>query len=134
MANPKNKKKYESYKHQFLLAAYVFDDFRSNFDKYPEICNLFSKNRHFKTLVFISSQKWKDAQRIARENCQVVILTKGLSDVVLKDIYEELPLHVTFKQFQQLYEFATTKYKYSFLFIDCLNSKFRINLNEEIII
>ena len=87
--NPQNKQKYEKLKYITPLCTYIFDDFSQNFQQYKEISNLFSKNRHFKAIVFLSVQKYKSIQRIARENLQYIILTRGLSHKCLKEILEE---------------------------------------------
>lgn len=81
----------KKFKTLFPLVIYFWDDFREKFNAHPEITNLFTKNRHYRAINIVSTQRYKDLPTVARKNgnIHILILTKYLPEVVLKEIHSE---------------------------------------------
>jgi hypothetical protein len=110
----------------------VLDDIGLELKK-PSIDQLLKVNRHIKTKVILSSQYLNDLSPQARRQIDVWLLFNGCKKDKLLTIMRDCDTHLSYNKFEELYKYATRD-KYNFLYIDCHNSKFRKNFNEEIVI
>lgn len=136
----KNKHKSEKYfekKMKFPLIIYIFDDFRDELlnGRNNLISSISSRNRHRRTVLIYSSQKYKDMAPIVRQNANVICLFRGMNHDNLDMIYKEIinTANMSFEEFQKIYEDATSE-QYNFLYIDHDVQEFRKNLNEKYIL
>lgn len=84
------------------------------------------KSRHMGSLL-ICSQFFNDLNNSSRNQMSHFILMKGITDVKLKQIYEELAGNMSFKEFMELYLYCTSD-PYSFMMISN-RGEVRKNLN-----
>jgi hypothetical protein len=108
---------------------FIFDDLSTEL-RNKEIASLVKKNRHIKSKVIISSQWAHDLEPSSLKQIDYVILFGGHSIAKLNKFHTDIDLTMPFEDFIELYKDATAN-KYGFLFIDCINGKFRKNLNME---
>lgn len=130
----RNKKKMEQFyelKNQIPLVMYVFDDFRIALRENKLINDMASRNRHLKSVLVYSSQRFNDVAPIVRINTNVQILFRGMRDIDLEKVYDELVTQytITYDQFIKLYKDATNP-NYGFLFVDSDFQEFRKNINQ----
>lgn len=123
----KKKKKKEKYRSPEYLI--VFDDLSDEIRNSREVAKLLKNGRHFAKVV-ISSQYLKDLRPEARTNIDYFILFKGLDKKTLEEVFRNAKLSVTFPAFESLYKDATSE-KYSFLYIDTRENKFRKNFDSQ---
>ena len=110
----------------------VFDDL-SNELRDPWLRKLVKENRHYKAKVIISSQHPNDLLPEQLRQIDYWLLFKGLPEEKVLKIYNDADIAIPFELFQKIYEKATEK-RYSFLYIDVKDDKFRINFNTAITI
>lgn len=131
----KNGDKLKKFKYRFPLLIYIFDDFNQYLRHTKSINDLATKNRHYKSIVIYSGQKYEVIQPKARENLNYMFLFKNQGENKLRKIYEELiPNSIPYETFLDMYYEATST-PYSFLYIN-LNDPddFRKNFNERFIL
>jgi len=94
----------------------------------PSIAKLLKANRHYKCKTLISSQYWNDIELQGRKQIDYVLLYRGLlrQESKLEDIYKNLDMAVPYETFVELYKHATSK-KYNFLYVNVVDSEFRMN-------
>lgn len=123
-------KKREPKRPKYLAPKYifVFDDISAEL-KAPSVSSLLKENRHLKAMTIISSQYLLDLTPQSRRQIEYALLFAGLNEEKLKGIYKDLDLSIDFDIFTKLYQDAT-KEKYSFLYVNALEDKFRIRFNK----
>lgn len=93
----------------------ICDDAGSSMrDKY--LTKIMKNNRHYKSMVLLSSQYLNDLRPEQIKQLQYVFLFSRFSDDKLLELYKSLQLSVSFDEFYKLYKDATEK-QYSFLYI-----------------
>jgi hypothetical protein len=112
--------------------VFILDDMSKEL-RNKQISRLLKSNRHAKAWVFLLSQFLTDMNNDARKQLNYILLFGGLPEEKLKTIHEELDLAMDFDKFYCLYKEATSV-KYNFLYVDIDNERFRINMDQEIII
>ena len=112
--------------------VFVLDDLSTELSK-PIISAFVKKNRHFKCKVIISSQWWNDLHPQARQQLDYILLYPNMRRDKLEVIHKEADLAIPLKEFNQLYEDATSE-KYNFLYIDVRDEKFRKNFTDEYVL
>jgi hypothetical protein len=125
----KPKKKRKS-KFQDLDYMIILDDISVEL-KNKWVTALTKIHRHFKAKVIISSQAVTDLAPGARNQMNYTLVYGGMPDDRLEKIRICSALQITLEQLQKMYEFATEK-KYSFLYIDAYNNRYRRNFDTEI--
>ena len=110
----------------------IIDDL-SNELKSPTLTRLAKMNRHWKSLVIISTQYIHDVRPETAKQCDYTLIFKGQPTEKLEKIYKDTDLSIDFEIFEQLYRHAT-KDKYNFLYIDVRNECFRKNFEKLYII
>jgi hypothetical protein len=108
----------------------ILDDIGNELKK-PSIDQLLKINRHLRSKVILSSQYLNDLSPQARRQIDIWLLFNGCKKEKLLTIMRDCDTHLDYHIFEQMYKFATDE-KYNFLYIDCHNSKFRRNFNQEI--
>ena len=108
----------------------ILDDIGNELKK-PSIDQLLKVNRHLHSKVILSSQYLNDLSPQARRQIDVWLLFTGCKKEKLSTVMRDCDTHLDYDVFEQVYKYATAK-KYNFLYIDCHNSKFRKNFNEEL--
>lgn len=108
----------------------ILDDIGNELKK-PSIDQLLKVNRHLHSKVILSSQYLNDLSPQARRQIDVWLLFNGCKKEKLMTVMRDCDTHLEYNTFESVYKYATSK-KYNFLYIDCHNSKFRKNFNEEI--
>lgn len=121
------KSKYQAPK--FIL---IFDDLSDELRK-PYLQKFLKEHRHYSTKVIISSQYCKDLPPMALQQTDFWLLFKGHTPDKLINIYERCGLNITFQDFINLYNFATSQ-PYNFLYINKNTKEFRRNFNERLLI
>jgi hypothetical protein len=86
--------------------------------------------RQFRIKTIISTQYPNDISKGARKQIQVWLLFHGHDIDKLKQLHTDMALSIPFEKFVELYEDAT-KEKYSFLYVDRDNNKFRKKFDQE---
>lgn len=114
---------------KYLAPDYIFlfDDLSSEL-KSPALETLLKSNRHYKCKTIISTQYIHDIRPEALKQMDIWILFKGQPIKKLEKIYQDADISIPFELFVQIYKNATKK-KYSFLYIDTRNDKFRKNFS-----
>lgn len=125
---PKKKKK----KYIAPRRIIVFDDIGTEL-KRPIIDQLLKINRHLKSVCILSSQWLNDISPMGRRQIEGWLCFQGQKKQKLETIMRDCDSHLDYKLFERLYKHATSQ-KYNFFYIDCHNSKYRKNFNEEYII
>jgi hypothetical protein len=118
------KSKYQSPEYLIIL-----DDL-SNELKSNSLITLLKKNRHFKSKILLSSQYLNDLKPESRKQMDYFLVFRGQPRDKLSTIYKDADVHIDENTFYKLYSHAT-KDPFNFLYIDCTNSKFRKNFNQE---
>jgi hypothetical protein len=108
----------------------ILDDIGNELKK-PTIDQLLKVNRHLHSKVILSSQYLNDLSPQARRQIDVWLLFTGCKKEKLSTVMRDCDTHLDYDVFEQVYKYATAK-KYNFLYIDCHNSKFRKNFNEQL--
>ena len=108
----------------------IFIDDLSNELKSPVLVKLLKMNRHFKAKIIISSQYINDLLPESLKQMDYCLVFKGMSEEKLQKIYKDFDISVNIDVFNQIYKHATEA-KYSFLFIDIRQKKFRMNFQHE---
>lgn len=124
---PKKKSKYRSPEYIIIL-----DDLSTEL-KSKSLVSLLKKNRHFKSLVVVSSQYMNDLLPESRKQLDYFLIFKGQSLEKLKVIYTDADLSIPFEEFVAMYEDAT-KEPYSFLYIDSRDDSYRKCFSHKIIL
>ena len=116
----KKKKRSKTRAPEYLI---VFDDLSDEIKNSREVAKLLKNGRHF-AKVIISSQYLKDLRPEARTNIDYFILFGGLDKKTLEEIHRNAKMSADFETFHSLYRDATAA-KYSFLYVDSRENKFR---------
>lgn len=127
---PAKKKKRED---TFLSPEIIFilDD-QGTLLRNQDVSNLLKKNRHYKSKVLISSQYLHDLRPEAISQLDYFIVFGKQPEDKLKRMWRTLDLALTYDEFKERYHQATDE-RFSFLYIDLLNEKYRIKLDREFI-
>ena len=133
--DPKRSKVYYDYPRQFPLAIYIMDDFRISLREDKYLNDIASRNRHYKSVIIYSSQRYRDVSTIVRINLNVLVLFAGMNEVNIKTCYEECinDMKLSYEDFKLLYDDATRE-KYGFLYIDVDLQEFRKNLSNKYVL
>lgn len=110
----------------------VLDDLSGEL-KRPVFNQLLKINRHLKCVILCSSQWLNDIHPMSRRQIDGWIIFGGQKKEKLNTIMRDSDSSLDYNLFERLYKHATNQ-KYNFLYIDCHNSKYRKNFNEEYII
>ena len=110
----------------------LFDDVSPEL-KNHNVSKLMFKNRWFKSKVIISAHWLNNLQPACRKQVQYYIILGSISEKKLNELYLNADLRIEYDKFYELFKYATEK-PFSFLYIDTIKNKYRINFNEEIII
>ena len=108
----------------------ILDDIGNELKK-PSVDQLLKVNRHLHSKVILSSQYLNDLSPQARRQIDVWLLFNGCKKEKLMTVMRDCDTHLEYNDFENVYKYATNQ-KYNFLYIDCHNSKFRKNFNEQI--
>jgi hypothetical protein len=111
---------------------FIFDDLSTEL-RNKEVASLLKKNRHVKAKLILSSQYPNDLEPSSLKQLDYLILFAGHTIVKLDKLHKDVDLSIPIDRFIELYRDATND-KYGFLYIDCINGKFRKNLNKEYVI
>ena len=124
--------------------VFIFDDISSHLRR-QEIANeILKHNRHFKSMVIISTQGMKDINPTAFKQIQYILLFKRWTEEDLKHLYDKRAIHMPFNKFVKMYEEATKDQyikdengddiwgTHNFLYCDFDDSEFRQNFHEKI--
>ena len=106
----------------------IFDDLSEQI-KDPYISALLKKNRHFKSMVIVSTQFPNDLPPSSRSQFDYVFCWGGHNSKKQNVIRRMCDTNIDEDEFSKLYHYAT-KDKYNFLLCDCRNNQFRKNFNE----
>lgn len=132
MMNPLESEKKKS-KYEVIDYIVVFDDCSKYIRSQKRLELLCKTLRHYNSFIFIATQSLVDLSPPLREAANFSLLFAGMGEKRLKIFYDEKINKISQEDFEELYN-TVTSVKYNFLFIDVDNQKFRINLNEEIIL
>lgn len=127
----KKKKKKKEYKYIEPEYCFIFDDLSSQL-RHSSISGLLKKNRHYRSMVLISSQYIHDLDVQAIKQLDYTMVFKSFNQEKLQKLYDNLDLSIPFEQLKDMYLFATQK-PYSFLYIDARQDKYRQNFNIELL-
>jgi hypothetical protein len=122
------KKKPRKSKFNERQIVWVLDDLSTEL-KTKSLVGLLKKSRHFGS-VFMSSQYYQDIAPDARAQIDYALIYAGQREDKLEIMYSDFDLDIDYDKFKELYDDAT-KEKYSFLYVDVRNSKFRENFDKE---
>lgn len=106
----------------------IFDDLSEQI-KDTYISALLKKNRHFKSMVIVSTQFPNDLPPSSRSQFDYVFCWGGHNAKKQNVIRRMCDTNIDEDEFSKLYHEAT-KEKYNFLLCDCRNNQFRKNFNE----
>lgn len=110
----------------FIVFDDMSEDLRSSY-----VSVFLKKNRHFKTLCWVSSQNATDIKNDARNNINIYLLYPNIPEEKLKQIYESITIALSYDKFITLYNYATEK-PYNFLYINRDTSEYRKNYNTKL--
>ena len=131
------KKKKQEYKPKKIAPKhiFVFDDISGEL-KNPALVSLLKKSRHFLSAVYISSQYIHDLQPQSIKQLDYFLCFRSFSADKLEHIYKLLDLSIGLDKFVNIYEycFRDPNDRFSFLYIDVRNQKFRKNFNKNLVI
>jgi len=131
------KKKKQEYKPKKISPKhiFVFDDISGEL-KNPALVSLLKKSRHFLSAVYISSQYIHDLQPQSIKQLDYFLCFRSFSVDKLEHIYKLLDLSIGLDKFVNIYEycFRDPNDRFSFLYIDVRNQKFRKNFNKNLVI
>lgn len=131
------KKKKQEYKPKKIAPKhiFVFDDISGEL-KNPALVSLLKKSRHFLSAVYISSQYIHDLQPQSIKQLDYFLCFRSFSADKLEHIYKLLDLSIGLDKFVNIYEycFRDPNDRFSFLYIDVRNQKFRKNFNKNLLI
>ena len=108
---------------------FVLDD-QGTLLRNQDVSNLLKKNRHYKSKVLISSQYLHDLRPEAISQLDYFIVFGKQPEDKLKRMWRTLDLAMGYEEFKERYHQATDE-RFSFLYIDLLNEKYRIKLDRE---
>jgi molybdopterin-guanine dinucleotide biosynthesis protein len=108
---------------------FVLDDLSTEL-RYPSVANLLKTNRHYKSKVILSSQYPNDLLPATMMQLDYLLLFGNHTLEKLELMHTRLDLSVPFDVFVKMYQIATHK-KFSFLYVDATNEKYRINFNQQ---
>jgi hypothetical protein len=133
--NPKNIKEEYAKVHIIILDDLLGSDAFTKKTK-SVLTNAMIKNRHMGVCFALLVQSIKAVPKNIRLNCSVFQLASFKNKkVILEDIYDEVSNVIGINQFEELYDYATSK-PYGSLIIDTTNKgkRFLSNLNSELFI
>lgn len=126
----KKKKKQNGKGKIYPKRIFIFDDISSEL-KSATLDTLLKQNRHFKSMVIVSSQYYKDLKPSARGQFQFFLVFKNIKEDTLEVIYKDSGVNIDYEDFVKMYRKATEA-NYSFFYIDTKNMKYRQNFNKEL--
>lgn len=113
---------------------FIFDDISTEL-KNPALNALMKANRHYKAKVIVSTQYPLDLLPSQRKQVDYLLAFKGHPEDKLRIIHRDCDISLPFETFEQIYKHATAVPEGSkdkpFLYIDCINEKFRKSFNRE---
>ena len=124
---PKKKRKSKFQSPDYLI---IFDDVSVEL-KNKWVTALVKIHRHYKSKIILSSQSVVDLAPGARNQMDYTLIYGGMPEDKIEKILICCSLPITLRQLMKMYKVAT-KEKYSFLYIDAVNNKYRMNFNTEI--
>jgi hypothetical protein len=107
----------------------ILDDLSTEL-KSKSVERLLKMNRHIRSKVLISSQYLNDLKPESRKQMDYFIIFGSQNKEKLITLYKDADIGISFDEFEKLYKIATDE-KYSFLYIDTRNDKFRKNFSIE---
>ena len=130
------KKEKKEYKPKKIAPKHIFCFDDSAELKNPAVASLLKKSRHFLSAVYISSQYVKDLLPMSIKQLDYFLCFRSFSRDKLEHIYKLLDLSIGLDKFIDIYDycFKDPNERFSFLYIDTRNQKFRKNFNKEIIL
>ena len=127
---PKRKRKPSKIYPEYII---VLDDLGNSLRDKP-LTQLMKTNRHFKTLIIVSTQHLNDLLPDALRQIGYCMLFSKFSDEKLVEVHKKLAIPLPLDRFRQLYKDAT-KDKFGFLFIGRAGAtEFRKGFTEQYII
>lgn len=114
---------------------FVFDDISGEL-KNQAVASLLKKSRHFLSSVYISSQYVMDLPPMSIKQLDYFLCFRSFSSDKLEHIHKLLDLSIGLDKFVDIYDycFRDTNDRFSFLYIDVRNQKFRKNFNKKLLI
>jgi hypothetical protein len=132
------KKEKKEYKPKKIAPKHIFcfDDISDEIKKNPALVSLLKKSRHFSSAVYISSQYVHDLQPQSIKQLDYFFCFRSFSRDKLEHIYKLLDLSIGLEKFVSIYDycFKDPNERFSFLYIDVRNQKFRKNFNKNLIL
>lgn len=132
------KKKKQEYKPKKTAPRhiFVFDDISDEIRKNPAVISLLKKSRHFLAAVYISSQYLHDLKPESIKQLDYFLCFRSFSRDKLEVIYKLLDLSIGLDKFLDIYDycFKDPNDRFSFLYINVRQQKFRKNFNKQIIL
>ena len=115
---------------------FVFDDISDEIRKNTGVISLLKKSRHFLSAVYISSQYIHDLQPQSIKQLDYFMCFRSFSRDKLEVIYKLLDLSIGLDKFIDVYDycFKDPNERFSFLYIDVRNQKFRKNFNKNLVL
>tara|TARA_Y100000310_G_C20550298_1_gene747721 strand:+ start:155 stop:1042 length:888 start_codon:yes stop_codon:yes gene_type:complete len=116
-------------RNKFQSPEYIFffDDL-SNELKSPTLVSFLKKNRHYKCKVIVSSQYIHDLLPASLKQMDYCLTFKGMPEAKLQKIHSDFDLALDIESLINLYDYST-KEKYSFLYMDIREEKYRRNFD-----
>lgn len=131
------KKKKQEYKPKKIAPKhiFVFDDISCEL-KNPALVSLLKKSRHFLSACYISSQYIHDLQPQSIKQLDYFLCFRSFSRDKLEHIYKLLDLSIGLDKFINIYDycFKDPNERFSFLYINVREQKFRKNFNKTLVI
>lgn len=110
----------------------IFDDL-SNELKTPSLTALLKKNRHFKSLICVSSQYLLDLPPQSLKQLDYMILFKGMSKEKLERVIRDGDINIDLPLLEKIYDNAVSE-PYNFLYISTRDDTYRKNFDKQYII
>lgn len=127
----KKKRKRKPRKPKYIAPELIFvlDDLSTEL-RYPSVSMLLKSNRHYKCKVIMSSQYPNDLVPASMMQLDYLLLFGNHTKEKLELMHTRMDLSIPLELFIDMYKHATQK-KYSFLYVDTVNEKYRVNFNRE---
>ena len=110
---------------------FIFDDISTEM-RNKAIARLLKIHRHLHSSVICSSQYLNDLQPQSILQLDYFICFRSFSDEKLNQIHRQLDMAIDFKEFFEIYHYATKK-PYDFLYLNTRNEEIRRNFNNKIL-
>lgn len=112
-----DKDRYNRSKYSYPLYVICFDDISDCLRNGKSVEALLKKNRHYRCIIIISSQRFQDLAPGARSNINYLILYKNVPLKELEYIYDTYFNNMSFERFLEIYNDATNE-RFNFLYIN----------------